>query len=145
MLRDMLITIKHQTTVELDYTSEPQLKKKGCPFTGVVKVGTYKGTINKSHRQAELDAIEAKGTGYILPHIQARKWGHRIDDTCLIHHGEKYYVEVTEVDEVSVIYLVDGVVVPTAEIQPWLQSKQEFVSTRDFDLDKITRLEVGMS
>lgn len=146
--RDMLMSLKGEHKVRVVYASEVKMRKKGdnglrCPFGEVVKIGRYNGVLGKSHHQAEVDAVNAKGTGYVLPIPQGRRWGQHIEGTCLIQNKDDLFIQITEVDELSIEYIVDGLVITQGErLLPWLPKKEEIVSTRAFNLRKINRCQI---
>lgn len=125
-LQVKLAQLRTATFATITTLTDPAMNKKGNPFYGRTKKRTtsnvtlnfiYTNSVNTQRaKEAGLDS----DAEVFVPH--ARKWGKKIESTCLVQHEGKVYAEMRfNGKPKSVEYFVDGQLTPKEELGLWLK------------------------
>jgi hypothetical protein len=123
-LEDILFNVKGTTIAGVVLLTVPQMNKKvdGAPnpMYGRVQKRThrtcmlgfiYSNSVNNQRVREDKDAD-------FVP--EPRKWGARIEGTCLVEHKGELYLEAKVEKTVETQYLLDGQVVDKSVVDPYL-------------------------
>lgn len=155
-LQVLLAQVRTSTFATITTVTEPKMNKKGNPFYGRTKKRAtsnvtlnfnYANSVNNQrNKEADLD----KEPEIFVPH--ARKWGERIDGTCLVQHKGEVYAEMKFNGKPSNIeYFVDGQLTEKKELALWLtepksnaehQGVEKEIILRDVKLSNIAEIKL---
>lgn len=125
-----LISLKGEHTVTLVAKTRPQLKKN--PFGPVEKRARIRGVINKPHDST-----------------QGRKFGERVQESCIIQDGTgDLFLEITvdDVEDVQYISIEDDQRIPDDSIGKYLYArKEDHAAIRTYRLSNVSEIWVDGS
>jgi len=130
VLQTMLAEQKGAKPVTIVAETDPKVKvgtaKNPSPYRGktVIKRAKVNGMIGWIYDNSVNNQRAREGNQEFFE-VQPRKWGERIKGTPLVEYKGKFYLEVKVEKVISTEYFVDGELVPTAEIKPYLPVKSK--------------------
>lgn len=151
-LQVKLAQVRTATFATITTVTEPKMNKGGNPYFGRIrKKQTMNVTINFDYANSVNNQLkkEDKEAAFV-PH--ARKWGERIQGTCLIQHKGQVYLEAKPNGKPSASeYFCDGQSIDKSEIALYLpkvnsnaehQGVEKEIIIRDFKLSSISAIKL---
>jgi hypothetical protein len=141
-----LMNVKGTTFMSIETTTIPKLKAKN-PFKDLKKVSLISGAIGFNYENSVNNQREREGLENNFE-SKPRAWGHRIDNTPVVEHKGKHYLEV-KVQSSKSEYFDGDLRIDVDKIKPWMysnSSRQELnkeVIVRDYSLDSIFRMNLN--
>jgi len=112
---------KSNTFMSVMTTTEPKMRKTGNPWLsrGVKKTATVTGCLhfNYENNVNAQRAREDKSEDFV---VQARTWGQRVGDTCLIEHKGNMYLEYRALRCLRSRYFSEGKRIAKSVLDAWL-------------------------
>lgn len=151
-LQVKLAQVRTATFATITTVTEPQMKKTGNPYLGRIrKKQTMNVVINFDYANSVNNQLKKEDKeATFVPH--ARKWGERIQGTCLIQHKGQVYLEAKPNGKPSASeYLFDGEPIEKAKIALYLpkensnadhQGVEKEIIIRDFKLSSIAEIKL---
>jgi hypothetical protein len=160
-LQVRLAQLRTATFATITTITEPSMNKGGNPFYGRLTKKTvsevtlnfiYANSVN-TQREKENKSLEE--TPVFVPH--ARKWGEKIQGTCLVQHKGNVYVEARFGKQIAKSeYFCDGAPIAKTEIAMYLKesnsnaehqgvSRENEVIMRDYKLSNVAALTLKLN
>lgn len=134
----LLSSQQGQKNLILTTVTDPKLKKTNNPFESVSKKSTSNVTINFDYENEvnRQRVCENSENNFVK---QPRKWGHRINDTCVVLHNNKYYIEVKVNKTFNTEYIDNNNVSIDKELLREFMPAKSKAKSQELDKDVIIR------
>jgi hypothetical protein len=149
---DLLINYVGHSFIGLTTLTDARLKKTGNPYGKVLKKTVLLANIG-FHYSNSLENQAKRENKNIDFQIQPRRWGIRLQNTPLVKHNEKHYLEYKAEKVQSVNYFLEnGTPIEKSAIEAFLPKKRESstqdeltkkVILRDVSVENIISLRIG--
>lgn len=117
----------------------PRIKKDGP--RNVLKHARTQVLLNTSYERAINKILGQAGEPHYTP--GPRKWGRRIQGTCLVEHLGAYYLETQPIKLLDEKYFTPDGELPKNEVEPYLNKREELLKWRDYSLNSIIEIRVA--
>jgi len=119
-------------------TAEKNLVKD-CPFGSLNKVSCFQANLG-FHYTNSLDNQAAREGKTVEFDVKPRRWGSRIDKTCLVEHKGQYYIEAKPEKSFSVKWIAEnGRILSKDEVEPYFKTRSESATQESLDKKVILR------
>jgi hypothetical protein len=145
----MIDETKGATFVSVDIESDPRMKKAYNPYMGAVKLVTLSGAINFDYENAVNNQLQREGKEADFT-SKPRSWG--IHEGNWITHKGQHYLTVKVQSNSEPVYMLDGKVISTDEVKPYLPESSKphtqaaldkEVVVRDIKIESIKKLRMA--
>ena len=138
-LKNKILSLTGRALVLLVVSTEPTMRVRDNPYVGRArKRSTLRAWVGDDYARIvnERRMIEGKPADFVPA---KRRWGNRVENTPLIEHDGKTYLETLVDSCIDTTYLVDGKPVDEAVLKPFFPDKRAPSSRQGLDDEVVVR------